>query len=294
MKALSFGEVLWDVYSDSKHLGGAPFNFAAHFKKCGGQSWIITSVGDDDLGEEAVFETKRIGINTDYIAVTKHETGKCLVSLDSNKIPSYNLLNNVAYDYIQKYAFEKDFFDVLYFGTLALRNEANRDVLKQVICENHFSDIFVDVNIRPPYYSDEVAQFACKNATIIKISEEELPMLMYSLDEKTLSVNECAQILSERFDNLKVIIITRGEKGSVVFETQRRRFYECAAQKVAVASTVGAGDSFSAAFITRYNKTKDIQTSLSFATKVSGYVVSCMEAVPEYDPEEFERQCKKE
>ena len=66
MKVLSFGEVLWDVYATGKHLGGAPLNFAAHFKKCGGESWINTAVGDDDLGKEAVYEIKKAG-GLDYV-----------------------------------------------------------------------------------------------------------------------------------------------------------------------------------------------------------------------------------
>lgn len=288
MNVLSFGEVLWDVYPNSEHLGGAPLNFSAHFKKCGGNSWIITAVGDDVLGRKTVSEIEKLGVNTDYISILETETGKCLVTLDNNQIPSYNLLNNVAYDYIQKPDIKNEFFDVLYFGTLALRNETNRDVLKQIICENHFNDIFVDINIRPPYYSDEVIHYALKNATIIKISDEELPVVMDALGEKIHSIKKCVQILSEEFGNLKIIIITRGDKGSLVYECKNKEFYECQAQEVETVSTVGAGDSFSASFLAKYTETNDIEKALDFATKVSGYVVSCIDAIPEYNLKIFE------
>ena len=101
MKVLAFGEVLWDMYPQGGYIGGASLNFAAHFKKCGGEAWLVTSVGKDELGNETVEIVKNLGINTQYISYADKETGKCLVTLDSNHIPSYNLLDNVAYDYIR-------------------------------------------------------------------------------------------------------------------------------------------------------------------------------------------------
>lgn len=288
MKTLVFGEVLWDVYTDGEYLGGAPMNFSAHFKKCGGESWIVTAVGDDLMGNNTVCEIEKRGINTEYISVVEQETGKCLVTLDEKHIPSYNLLDNVAYDYICMPDTNNEVFDVLYFGTLALRNENNRNVLKQILSENSFHNVFVDVNIRTPFCCGDVVRFVFENATIIKISDEELPTVMSILDKDELSVKKCAQMLSEQFRNLRMIIITRGDKGSVVFDCVNKKYHECESQKVEVASTVGAGDSFSAAFLIKYIKTNDISKALDFATKISGYVVSCKEAIPEYDLKDFE------
>lgn len=282
IKVLAFGEVLWDVYKNSKHLGGAPMNFSAHFKKCGGEAWILTAVGDDMLGRETVCEIEKLGISTDYVSIVKQETGKCLVTLDAKHIPSYDLLNNVAYDYIQKPDISNECFDVLYFGTLALRNENNMTVLKQMLEENTFSDVFVDINIRAPYYNRDSVEFACKNATIIKISDEELPAVMNVMEKTECSAKECVKILNGQFQNLKMIIITRGDKGSLVYDCINKKYHEGEAQKVQVVSTVGAGDSFSAAFLTKYMKTDDISQALEFAAKISGYVVSCNVAIPDY------------
>ena len=288
MKVLAFGEVLWDVYINSAHLGGASMNFAAHFKKCGGESWIVTAVGDDPMGKKAVGEIEKLDINTKYISTVRQETGKCLVTLDSNQIPSYDLLDDVAYDYIQKPDANNEVFDVLYFGTLALRNQNNRTVLKQILSENSFGDIFVDMNIRAPYYSKDVVRFACENASIIKISDEELPVVMSLLEKDEQSVKECAKKICEEFANLKMIIVTKGGKGSIVYDCKNDEYYECDSQKVEVVSTVGAGDSFSAAFITKYIKTNDIKQALEFATKISGFVVSRKDAIPEYELKDFE------
>ena len=126
MKVLAFGEVLWDVYPDSEHIGGAPLNFAAHFRKCGGDSSIITAVGKDKLGDKTVAEIGKMGIDTGFISRVDFETGKCIVTLDENHIPTYNLLGNVAYDYISAPDLSGERCDVLYFGSLSLRNENNR------------------------------------------------------------------------------------------------------------------------------------------------------------------------
>ena len=226
MKVLSFGEVLWDVYADSEHIGGAPLNFAAHFAKCGGESAVVTAVGKDELGDKTIDVIREMGINIGYITRSDKETGKCLVTLDDNQIPSYNLLDNVAYDCIEKPDISENVFDVLYFGTLSLRNESNRAVIDRIVAENNFDEIFVDVNIRPPYYSDEVIDFACENATIIKISDEELPVIMKAINSEKTAISDCALAVSDRYTNIRILIITRGDKGSYVYDCTNGQAYE--------------------------------------------------------------------
>lgn len=288
MKALAFGEVLWDVYPESQHIGGAPLNFAAHFRKCGGESHIITAVGYDDLGDETVKAIRKLGVGTKYLCRTDVETGKCLVSLNERGVPAYNLLDNVAYDYMEKLDFNDENFELLYFGTLSLRHENNIAVLREIISSNSFREIILDVNIRAPYYSKDVINFAMENATIVKISEEELPTVMQLIGKIASSVEESAEIISANFERIKMIIITRGEKGSLVYDCNLQKLYECNAEKVNVVSTVGAGDSFTAAFSAKYLKTGNVTKALKIATKISGYVVSCEEAIPDYRLEDFD------
>lgn len=287
MKVLAFGEVLWDVYENDEYIGGAPMNFAAHCKKCGADSYLVTAVGKDSLGKRTLDEIQKLGINTDYITFSEKETGRCMVSLDENMVPSYSLIDGVAYDYIQKPYINKHSFDALYFGTLALRNENNRSELKKLIAQTEFDDIFVDINIRPPFYSGKTVRFAFENATIIKISDEELPVVMSLLNKIQRSDKECAQSLSNDFPNLKIIIITKGDKGCFVYDCTHKKTYECQSKKVEVVSTVGAGDSFSAAFLTKYVKTGDINKAILLATDISGFVVSCREAIPQYELTDF-------
>ena len=147
MKLLSFGEVLWDIYPDKKCLGGAPLNFAAHFVKAGGEADIITAVGNDSLGAETLEGIRRLGVGTGCVAVVNAPTGRCLVTLDENSVPTYDLLSGVAYDMIPP---PKDCgdFDVMYFGTLALRSEDNLSTVRRLLERCDGKTVFVDMNIR--------------------------------------------------------------------------------------------------------------------------------------------------
>ncbi len=287
MKLLSFGEVLWDVYPQEKFIGGAPFNFAAHFAKCGGDGFMLSGGGDGALGEETIAAVKAQGVGTEHIFVSREkETGKCLVTLNEKGIPSYNLLGDTAYDNIELKADANfDDFSVLYFGTLALRSENNFNLIKKIVGDFK-GDIFVDINIRAPHFSKETVEFALGSATIVKISDEELPTVTsLALGEQICSPELAADRLKEKFAELKLIIITLGEKGSMVLNTAENKLYYEKAQKVQVASTVGAGDSFAATFLYEHLKGSSIEACLKNASKVSGFVVSQSGAVPEYDYE---------
>lgn len=284
MKLLAFGEILWDIYPNEKFMGGAPFNFAAHFSKCGGSSWISTAVGKDKLGCELIKRVEESGVSTDCISVLSDKiTGQCIVSQNQDFIPTYNLLDNVAYDFIEYKNPLNENFDILYFGTLALRHQNNRDVLRRIITDNRFKEIFADVNIRPPYYSKEVLFFVLSNASILKISEEELPILTEALGFK----DDIAKEIKSNFKNVKLLIITKGGDGAEAYDLVTSEKYSCDAEKVNVVSTVGAGDSFSAAFSSEYLKTGNIENCLKFASRISGFVVSRFDSVPDYSADDF-------
>ena len=55
------GEVLWDVFDHSRRLGGAPLNFAAHGCRLGYDPLLISAVGADSLGEEALGAIQALG-----------------------------------------------------------------------------------------------------------------------------------------------------------------------------------------------------------------------------------------
>lgn len=277
MKILAYGEVLWDIYPDDRYIGGAVMNFSAHAARLGANVYFASAVGDDDEGRVALNLMSEWGINTDYVAVSNTlETGKCLVTLDEKSIPTYNLLQNVAYDRIPA---PLGNFDVLCFGTLSQRNEHNFAVLQDLL-KKDYREVFADINIRPPFFTEKSIALCLENATILKVSDEELHYISELIDPYL-----AAKELKKQYPNLKLVIVTQGENGAFVFDGEN--YYSCDGINIDVKSTVGAGDSFSAAFLVKFLNGADITECLNTAVRLSSFVVSQQAAVPEYDGKEY-------
>ena len=279
MKVLAFGEILWDVYPTEKFLGGASLNFGAHLAKHGHEVYMLSALGKDGYGEEALEQVRKWGLQDDFVAVLSDQsTGTCVVTLDDNGMPSYDLKNHVAYDHIPGEAAGD--FDVLYFGTLALRGEHNRASVKKLLAEKEFKQVFVDVNIRPPYQMPETAAMAAENATILKISEEELAEVARLLGMEQAKHDIFAKALAAKYPNLRYIIITLGGDGAYALDCGSGAEVTCPSEKVTVASTVGAGDSYCSAFIHHYMQGDPLDVCVHAATRLSSHVVAHREAIP--------------
>ena len=284
MKLLSFGEIIWDIFPSAACIGGAPLNFAAHAAMQGADTYMLSAVGDDELGKRALDELTALGVATEHVSVSAKPTGSCVVTLDQAGVPSYDLKGDTAYDDVACPTLgDGHGFDVISFGTLALRGTHNRELLARVLSENRFPTVFSDLNIRAPFYSDESIAFCMEHATIVKISDEELDTVTASCLGYTLSVEDAARALAKKYAQLTLVIITKGADGAYAYDTASGVGYSCPAFPAEAVSTVGAGDSFGATFLTQYFSGKSIPECLDAASRVSGFVVSCTGAVPKYD-----------
>ena len=255
-KILSIGEIIWDVYESESLIGGAPLNFAAHAKRCGAESFMISAVGNDKLGENALNIIKDLQIDERFIKATAFPTGKCEVTLNESGIPSYNVLTNTAFDNIvlsdeDIEEINKLSFDALYFGTLIQRNSVSKSALKKLCKSCTFKEIICDINLRKNCYNKSSAALCLENATILKISDEEEPLLrdfeLYSA--KSGDSESIARAVSAAYPNIKHIVITLGEKGSYAYDCRTQNGFGVPAKKVDAVSTVGAGDSYIAGFL---------------------------------------------
>ncbi len=288
MKLIAFGEVIWDRYESGDVIGGAPFNFCGHAAHFGDEAYILSAVGKDSLGDRAIEAAKKFGIRTDLLQRNDNETGACLVTLDENKVPNYNVLTGTAYDRIVADGevigkINALHADVFYFGTLIQRDPVSRTALRNILANCTFPEIFCDINIRKNCFDRESLELCLSKATIIKISDEEAHYIydLGILPADGEGIDLLPAKLAGKYPNLKIIILTLGAKGSVLYDAKEGKTIPSPKPAdVKVVSTVGAGDSFGASFLHHYMAGESFDKCLSEATATSDFVVAHKDAIP--------------
>ncbi len=276
------GEALWDVLPEGKKIGGAPANFAYHISQFGLDSCVVSAVGDDALGAEIVenFDKKDL---KHLIATVPYPTGTVQVEIDQAGIPQYEIKENVAWDNIPYTAHLENLAGrtrAVCFGSLAQRNVVSRSTINRFLdAMPHDEDnlIVFDVNLRQGFYNKEILCNSMSRCNILKINDEELVTVSRMFGYPGIDLQDKCWILLGKY-NLKMLILTCGINGSYVFTPGNVSFVET--PKVEVADTVGAGDSFSAAFIASILKGKTIPEAHKTAVEVSAFVCTQNGAMP--------------
>ncbi|HBH25171.1 MAG TPA: carbohydrate kinase [Cytophagales bacterium] len=286
---VGIGEILWDLFPGGKMLGGAPANFAYHAQKQGNKGYIISAVGNDQLGNEIlkIINEKNLGnlINLD----SEHPTGTVEVTLDSDGVPTYNIIEEVAWDNIPfSRSAEKivEVADAICFGSLAQRNETSRNTIMRYLKNSRKNCLKVyDINLRQLYYDKSTIKESLNIANVLKLNEEELDVLirLFDLDDVLESVID--QLLHDF--GLSVIALTMGTEGSYIFSGSQKSFLPT--PKIELADTVGAGDSFTATMVSGLLQNLPLETLHQNAVEVSAFVCSSSGAMPDY-PEEITRR----
>lgn len=284
---VGMGEALWDVLPEGKKIGGAPANFAYHVSQFGLPSCVVSAIGDDALGKEIIENFTSKGLDQ-LIAEVPYPTGTVQVEIDQTGIPLYDIKENVAWDNIP-YTEHLDALakrtKAVCFGSLAQRNVVSRETI------NHFLDtmpkdddslIVFDVNLRQGFYNKEILCKSMQNCNILKINDEELITVSRMFGYPGIDLQDKCWILLGKY-NLKMLILTCGINGSYVFTPGNVSFQPT--PKVEVADTVGAGDSFTAAFIASILKGKSVTEAHSIAVKTSAFVCTQKGAMPILLPE---------
>lgn len=283
MKVLSFGEILFDVIEGQHYLGGAPFNYAAHLAKMGVEAYIFSRLGKDQLGQEARERIGHLGVKSDFLqADEQHPSGTVTVSISDGQ-PTYHIHEDVAYDYI---GYEEAHtkltgisFDVLYFGSLIQRNQQSADSLKKLINQHQFRQVFYDINLRKNCYTAEIIRESLGFCSIFKLNDEEVLELGEMLYQQEMETEDFCQRLAADFQ-ISLIVITAGAKGCFIFECDALTFVKGYPAKVV--DTVGAGDSFSAAFTAFYLRKGDARQAADVANQLGAFVASSRGPIPGY------------
>ncbi len=288
---IGMGEALWDILPEGKKIGGAPANFAYHMSQFGFNSRVVSAVGEDEPGNEILenFNSKRLQY---LIEKVPYPTGKVQVELDATGVPCYDIKENVAWDNIPfTPALEKLAKNTrsVCFGSLAQRSAVSRETI------NKFLDAMpdgegqckvFDVNLRQGFYTKEIVCTSFEKCNILKINDEELVTVSRMLGYPGIDLQDKCWILLAKY-NLKMLILTCGVNGSYVFTPGTISFIET--PEVEVADTVGAGDSFTAAFCASVLSGKSVREAHQLAVEVSAYVCTRHGAMPEL-PEALKRR----
>lgn len=259
---VGLGELLWDLLPTGRQLGGAPANFALMSARLGNHAAVLSRIGRDEQGRDAVAMLKPFPIDLGYLQVDpKHPTGTVTVKLSDGQ-PSYGIAEPVAWDFFdftpewQQLAARAD---AVCFGSLGQRSPISRQTIQSFLAATNPKCVRVfDVNLRQDYFSAEVIEESIELATILKMNEDEVPIVMRLLeldrDESiahsgVAGLVNAAEILIDEFP-LQLVCITRGGEGSVLAMREEIHLHKGIATRVA--DTVGAGDAFTAALTNYY------------------------------------------
>lgn len=279
---VGIGEVLWDILPDGKKLGGAPCNFAYHIGQFGLDSRAVSAIGDDILGKEIVAGLEQKGIKY-HIDTVPYPTGTVKVELDAKGVPQYEIKDNVAWDNIpftnSLEALAKN-TKAICFGSLAQRNIVSRNTINSFIdAVREHNDVLItfDINLRENFYTKEIICNSMQKCNILKINDEELELVSGLFGLPDVDFKEKCRIILREY-NINILILTCGTDGSYIFTPDTVSFQKT--PRVEVADTVGAGDSFTAAFVASILKGKSISEAHLTAVEVSAYVCTKKGAMP--------------
>jgi len=278
---ICFGEILWDNLPSGRKAGGAPMNVAYHLNRVGANSQLISRVGNDNSGRELRAFSSLIGLPSTFLQTdNEYPTGEVMATVLENQEVVYDIRLDAAWDYITwdpQFARIATEADAFVFGSLAARNGKSRETLLQLLEKARYK-VF-DINLRAPHYNKEVLELLLPKANLLKLNSDELTLLTDWFYKSGAPENDSISFLQQSF-GIQEIIITKGAEGASFYQGEAA--YQGNAYQVKVADTVGAGDSFLAAFLYQKLMGMPIPETLNYALAMGGFIAAQEGACPPY------------
>jgi fructokinase len=294
MKIVSIGEILFDRFQDQKIIGGAPFNFFYHIYKLTNSAEFISSVGNDENGKSIISFLKKNKISPNYIQIDEeHPTGLVDIKVDKDGSPTFAIIPNCAYDFIALRPTINELIEsdttLLYFGTLAQRNDVSRKTIQSLLNKN--IKYFYDINLRANYYSREILTESLKKVNVLKLNIDELKIVSKLFLSRSFELQSSANELRRKFE-IDLLSVTLGEGGALLIDKFGIDENKYIAKEVV--DTVGAGDAYSAILCLGYLNKMPIDRINVLANKFAAYICSIRGAIPHSDEvyENFKEELK--
>ena len=291
-RILGIGELLWDMLPEGPQLGGAPANYTVMAGRLSNHATIISRIGDDDLGTQALAVLKPFPVDCSLLQVDPEQpTGKVTVIFDAGQ-PNYVIHKPVAWDFFELSA---DWIaaaqqaDAVCFGSLGQRSEKSRMTIHALVratrpdCQRIF-----DVNLRAPYFTEAIVRQSLELASVFKMNDAEVPQVLALLGlPEASSLREWADLVLGAFPQLALIAITCGGEGSLL--VSRSEWHRHTGVPTKVADTIGAGDAFTAAMTTYLLRGAPLATLSEAGNRWGSYIASQRGAMPEISDETLRR-----
>jgi fructokinase len=282
---LGIGELLWDVLPEGPRLGGAPANFSVMAGRLGNHAALLSRIGRDDLGRRALQQLEPLPVDTSAVEIDpEQETGRVTVYFQEGQ-PHYTIHQPAAWDFLDlsdEWIRLAERADALCFGTLAQRSPQSRQTLQTLAAETSSKCVKIfDVNLRAPFYSAEIIQESLELATVFKMNDAEVPLVLSLLGLRIENVDplrQGAERLLDEFPGLQMVAVTRGGNGSLL--VRRDEWHDHPGIPIKVADTIGAGDAFTAAMTHYLLRGADLATLNEAGNRWGGWVASQSGAMP--------------
>lgn len=265
-KIVAFGEVVWDILPNGKVLGGTPSNLVFRCNSFNEQGFLLSRVGDDELGNEALDKLKELNISDDNVQVdTEFPTGTVQIILEKNYEPRYIVTPEVAFDHIEFSAEALKLVrdaDCLFYGLLPQRFGISKNTLRELIKESPDSLHFFDLKLFEHFFNVSVVENLLWSSNIVRIKEKEIGFLSKELGLNAENLNSFSTELSRKY-KIDLILVTRGQNGVFAYHKKKGAFSE-PGYCIDEVDNIGSGMAFSAGFLHYYLNGKTIQQALSF------------------------------
>jgi fructokinase len=275
------GELLWDVLPEEEVIGGAPVNFAYHVTALGAKGVPISTIGRDSRGEKALRELQKRDVDIAAISITEDfATGYVTATVDEDGKATYSFPDDVAWDHllINDYAENlRSTLDAVCFGSLAQRSKHSRRVIHGFLDTLRRETVKVfDINLRQDFYSRQIVESSLERTDILKLNEEELPILAGLLELKGSS-DHWLPVLIERY-SFQMAILSKGDSGSLLLTPES--YSEHSGIHTHIEDTIGAGDAFTAAAMLGFLRGLGLDDINEQANKIAAYVCSQRGGMP--------------
>ena len=277
MKIISIGEILWDVIDQKECLGGAPFNFAVNASRLGHAVFFVSAIGNDERGQRTAARVRELGLSLQFVqSIEGQSTGIATVSLDSTGQPNFVIHRPAAYDFVSLdtaalASMASNGAEWIYFGSLHPYNSNARRALNSLFQANPRARRFFDVNLRPDCYDEPLVLDLLRQATVVKLNDEEIAAVAGFLGQKDIAVEEFCRKNAKAF-GWEAIAVTSGAEGCSLLIADD--YAEVPGYAVEVPDAVGAGDGFAAAFLHGLSQGWPAVEIGDFANRVGALIAS--------------------